>query len=606
VHLSTAASAEIIGELRRTRRRQRVASIHWIDALYQVYVTGLFSVIGIVLVSGAIGDGALSPSAVDEVRDLGPAAMGLLVAFAVLMGLRSGSHGGPLALEKADVRHVLLAPVDRGVALRGPAWRQLRFLVAVGAAVGAVAGQLAVRRLPGNAAEWILMGALFGVTVVGLGYGSALVASGTTMRTWMADVIGLALLTWGVADLLGNAPTAPSSYVGELAVAPLALEPVAFVGVVLAVALVLAGMRTVAGTSLEAAERRTALVGQMRFAVTLQDLRTVMVLRRQLAQEHPRARPWIRARRRRPRYPIWHRGVRSVLRWPVSRIVRFVALGVVAGLALRGVWQGTTPLLVVVGLALWIAALDGAEPLGQEIDHPGRTDAFPMPRGEVFVRHLPLVAVVGAKVGLLAAIVAAVPLGTPIPWGPALVTGLFAGLLAAAGAAVSVVQGAPDPVDTVAMAQPEIAGIRTVYRTALPPVLAILGATPVLAARAAAEGASDPPPLAAAMNIAVLLVIPMVLVVGWIRFRDQIKAAMAEAIDNASPTKIAERQRNERLEAEAAEAEAEAAEAEAQGKAQSNAPRPKAGKRPPKADATPRPSPQQRAKMPVGRKRDQR
>ena len=53
-------------------------------------------------------------------------------------------------------------------------------------------------------------------------------------------------------------------------------------------------MRLVAGSSLEAAERRTELVGQLRFAVTLQDLRTVLVLRRQLAQERPRSRPWIR------------------------------------------------------------------------------------------------------------------------------------------------------------------------------------------------------------------------------------------------------------------------------------------------------------------------
>ena len=54
--------------------------------------------------------------------------------------LRLAGRGGPLALERPDVRHVLLSPVDRGVALRGPAWRQLRFLVGVGAAVGAVTG----------------------------------------------------------------------------------------------------------------------------------------------------------------------------------------------------------------------------------------------------------------------------------------------------------------------------------------------------------------------------------------------------------------------------------------------------------------------------------
>jgi hypothetical protein len=586
VHLSAADSALIIGELRRARRRQRVASIHWVDALYQVYITGLLAVVAVLVVSGAVGDEKVGASAVAEVRELGPAAMGLLAALAVLVGLRSGSHGGPLALEKPDVRHVLLAPVDRGVALRAPAWRQLRFLVAVGAAVGAAAGQLAVRRLPGNAFEWVAMGALFGVTVVALGFGCAVVASGTKAPTWLADLVGLGLVGWGVADLVGDVITAPSTLVGEIAVAPLALEPLALAPVVLAGALVLLGMRLVAGTSLEAAERRTALVGQMRFAVTLQDLRTVMVLRRQLAQEHPRSRPWVRARRRHPRWVVWDRGVRSVLRWPAGRLVRVVALAAVAGLALRGVWLGTTPLLVVAGLALWVAALDVAEPLGQEVDHPSRTDALPMPRGEVFVRHLPLLAVGSAKLGVVAGLVAAVPVGTAVPIGSALVTGLGAGLLAAAGAAVSVVQGAPDPVDQLAVAQPEIAGIRTVYRTAFPPALAVLGTTPLLAARAAFEGVSDPPPLAAATTVAVLLSVPLVLVSGWVRFRDQIVASMAAAMDQASPTKTLERQREERLAAEAAQAEVVA---------------------PPKRPKAERPAPsaQQRAKMPMGRKRDQ-
>ena len=145
----------------------------------------------------------------------------------------------------------------------------------------------------------------------------------------------------------------------------------------------------VAGTSLEAAERRTALVGQLRFAVTLQDLRTVLVLRRQLAQERPRSRPWIRGTTRPARWPIVRRGVRSVLRWPASRVVRVVGLSIAAGFALRGVWAGTTPLVVAAGLALWVAALDAVEPLGQEVDHPGRTDGFPIERGRLHVGHLP-------------------------------------------------------------------------------------------------------------------------------------------------------------------------------------------------------------------------
>ena len=68
----------------------------------------------------------------------------------------------------------------------------------------------------------------------------------------------------------------------------MALVPVALVA-----ALLVVGFLGLAGLSLEAAERRTSLVGQLKFAVTLQDLRTVLVLRRQLAMELPRSRPWI-------------------------------------------------------------------------------------------------------------------------------------------------------------------------------------------------------------------------------------------------------------------------------------------------------------------------
>ena len=57
-----------------------------------------------------------------------------------------------------------------------------------------------------------------------------------------------------------------------------------------------------------------------------------------------------------------------------SRLVRLLLAAVVAGFALRGVWGGTTPLIVLAGLALWVAALDALEPMAQETDHPGRRD----------------------------------------------------------------------------------------------------------------------------------------------------------------------------------------------------------------------------------------
>lgn len=546
VSLTVAQSAAVVGELRKARRQQRVSAIHWVDALYQVYVTGLVAIVAVVLASGAVGDGELSAATVADVRMQGPAVLGVVAALAVLLGLRSGSRGGPLALEQPDVRHVLLAPVDRGVALRSPAWRQLRFLCFASAGVGATAGQLALRRLPGNAAEWMAVGALFGVTVVGLGFGSALVAAGTNLRSWMATLLGGALVAWSVADVFDKAPTAPGSVLGHLPLWPLEFDPLALTGVVVAIALVVAGLRLVGGTSLEAAERRTSLVGQLRFAVTLQDLRTVLVLRRQLAQERPRSRPWIPALVHHPRFPVWQRGLRSIARWPASRILRVVVLASIAGMAMRGVWSGTTPLVLLAGAALWVAALDAAEPLGQEIDHPGRTDGYPAPRGQLFLLHLPVVAAVSISTGLIAGIAAGFPIGSEVPIGVALIAGAVAGLLAGCGATVSVVQGAPQAVDNLSMSTPEIAGARTVFRTAWPPGLAVIGTLPLLAARAAQQGASEPPPVPAAINVTLPLLIIVGLLGGWVRFRDDIQAFMKDAMEQASPSKAMERAAAER------------------------------------------------------------
>jgi hypothetical protein len=549
--LTAAESAVVIGDLRRARRRQRVAALHWVDALYQVYVTALVAVVAVVFLSGFVGDGEVTGASLARVRDHGPAVLGLVAAVGMFVGLRSGSRGGPLALEQADVRHVLLAPVDRGVALRGPAWRQLRFLVAVGAAVGAASGQLALRRLPGNPAEWLGVGAVFGVVVVALAFGSALAAAGLGLPRWAATFGGLVLVVWAVGDVAGKLPASPTAAVGQLGVWPLGVEPVSAAGPVVGLVLVGVGLARVAGTSLEAAERRTALVGQLRFAVTLQDLRTVLVLRRQLAQERPRSRPWIRGTTRPARWPIVRRGVRSVLRWPASRVVRVVGLAVAGGFALRGVWAGTTPLVVAAGLALWVAALDAVEPLGQEVDHPGRTDGFPIERGRIHQGHLPVAYGVSMVAGAVAAVAALVPVGDPVPVLPSLVGGLAVGLLAGCGAVVSTIQGAPSSVDVLSMTTPEIAGARTVVRTAWPPGLAVAGTVPLLLARAA-DGRGDPVAVPLALG-AVPLVAVAVLVTGWVRYHDPIHEWIRKAMEEASPTKALERAAAEREAAEAGE-----------------------------------------------------
>ena len=167
-----------------------------------------------------------------------------------------------------------------------------------------------------------------------------------------------------------------------------------------------------------------------------------------------------------------------------------------------------------------------------------------------------MVGLVSVATGLLAGVTALVPLGSPVPAGPALLVGAVAGLLAGCGSVVSVVQGAPQAVDVLAMSTPEIAGMRTVVRTAWPPGMAVLGTLPLLAARAAERGVSDPPPMAAAMNVTLPLVALAVLVAGWVRFHDDIHEWLRQAAEQMSPSAVVEKAAAEREAAEAREREA--------------------------------------------------
>jgi hypothetical protein len=296
----------------------------------------------------------------------------------------------------------------------------------------------------------------------------------------------------------------------------------------MAILLVIFGLSGIAGVSLEAAERRTALVGQLRFAVTLQDLRTVLVLRRQLAADLPRSRPWIRAVRApgRARFPTWQRGWRGVFRWPAPRIVRLLALATIAGFSLRGVWGGTTPLMVPAGLALWIAALDAIEPLAQETDHPGRRDAYPVLEGELMVRHLAVPVIVMLVVTGIAAAIATVAGHSSVEASVMGITVVPLALAAAMGAAVSVLMGAPKAVDELLIASPEIAGTRTLLRTVFPPLVACLGTLPVLMAR-------NPPVGSTAQQMATtgasIVGVVVLLCGGWVRYSADIRAWWDEA-----------------------------------------------------------------------------
>ncbi|HEY0278806.1 MAG TPA: hypothetical protein VGC32_11130, partial [Solirubrobacterales bacterium] len=202
---------------------------------------------------------------------------------------------------------------------------------------------------------------------------------------------------------------------GDLATLPLqhgADAVLAAVGAALALAALAAGLLGIGGLRLEAARRRAELVAEMRFSASVQDLRTVILLRRQLASEHPRRKPWIRLRVT-VGNPIWRRDWQSYLRWPLVRIVRVLLIAVAAGgLAVAG-FDLTPVLFALPGPLLFIAALDLIEPLAQESDHPTRRLLLPFAASELIRRHLwaPIAAMAFAL--LIATATAAVASGNP-------------------------------------------------------------------------------------------------------------------------------------------------------------------------------------------------
>jgi hypothetical protein len=268
--------------------------------------------------------------------------------------------------------------------------------------------------------------------------------------------------------------------------------------------------------------RRADLVSQLRFAVTVQDLRTVVLLRRQLRGERPRTSPWITIPRRTggagPTTAVVRRGVRGLARYPASRLVRMATLAVLAGLAVVVVLRGTTPMVLAAGLALNLLGLDAIEPLSQEIDHPDVTDGVPRPRGWVLLRHLPAPTVVLVPFALIGATTVAVV--EPEAAAAAFVLAVPVTLAGACGSVVSVVRDAVDPLQAPSSAMPpEFAGASSFIRLAIPIVISTIPALTALAMREFPEPATG-------VRMAVLDMLLIAATATWVRKRDEWRAKL--------------------------------------------------------------------------------
>ena len=424
-----ASPALALRDLRRARHHRHRDDVDWVETLYRVYVTVLSGAAVIWFSVSKVTDASAEKGGLADIRHHGAAVLGLVVAYLVALGLRSGSRGGPLSLEAADVRVVLLAPIRRRMALRGPALHQVRSAAFAGVCVGAVVGNLAGHRLPGGFAGWVVGDAAFGGLAAVLWVGAALLACGLRLARPVASLIGVALLAWSATDMAAGAATSPLTRVGRIGLA----------------ALTGAVSRGPDGGG----DRRRCRAGRRRAGRRRRAARAHVAgdgrapgpaggpapLRSQPAGPPGRdPAPPPPGRRRTPGPPLdplgdgrrhrpapaelgWERiapagqpepvrggllagmrnrtsaavrrrGVHSVLRWPATRLLRVGGLGIVAGFAAGGAWKGTTPLVIVAGAALFVAALDALEPLAQEMDHPTRRDSYPLLPGRLATASL--------------------------------------------------------------------------------------------------------------------------------------------------------------------------------------------------------------------------
>jgi hypothetical protein len=471
-------------DLRKTRRSNRLAHVHWIDALYRVYIVGFLGVIAVALGADQLPGESVTPTDAVTFARVAPAWLGLGIAVAVAVGIRSGSRGGPLVLEAPVVVHELNAPVDRAAVLRGPAVKQLRFLAFSGAVVGAITGELASQRLPVNVVAAVVACAVTFALAGVLASGTAMVVSTRRIRWWPANAIAALVIGWSALDIVLEIRTSPLTWLAAVAFWPITFTALALVGVAVAVAIPLLGVARIGNLSTEAALRRAGLVAQLRFAVTLQDVRTVVLLRRQLSQEKPRLRPWIRIRRAATKSrvpPIWKRDWQSYFRFPLVRLVRMVFVAGIAGLALGVAWRGTPAAIIVAGIALFVAAYDAAEPVAQEVDHPTRWDSYPEDPGRFLLNHLPASFVVMVVLCLVAAATAMILAPAEVVLRLTGVLVVPVALAAAIAATISTAQGAPDSA-TLSNLGPDVMGWVMLARVIIPPAIVVVSLLPLLSA----------------------------------------------------------------------------------------------------------------------------
>lgn len=535
--------AGALRDLRRTRQSRRLGDAEWFDVAYRVYLFALVGLTGVVLASdaidGVVGDGIKT----SDLLARGPSVVGLIVVLAFGLGLRSGADGGPVAIEVADIRHVLLSPINRRRALLRPVGQRIRSVTFSFAMATAVLGQFVAREVEGSRAAWAAAGALFGAVTGAVFVTSAVIAHVIRLPRWAATAIAAVGLAWqGAAAWINwNGPSnsplrfGPANLDGSLAFWGIRQQGIDVVAIAVTLAAIVLSLALCGGLRIEPLARRGSLVTQLRFAATVQDLRTVVMLRRQLRAETLRSTPWGGSSRT-PisersgshgsiRSMIWRRGFRSLRRLPASRLARIASLAIVGGVCAS--LAASSSLLFLLGTlaALFLLGMEAIEPLSQEIDRPDITDGLPIERGRLFAYHLVAPAALLVVAAVLGAAAASVL--EPSHAAAAFAIALPATLAGAIGPVAGAVLDAPTPIavaDTNIMGTPrdteqsfvppEFAGFSNAFSTFLPIVLTSLGLVPIVAMR-------FDPSAGTALRATIGVALVFGLLVRWVQRRDR-------------------------------------------------------------------------------------
>ena len=535
--------AGALRDLRRTRQSRRLGDAEWFDVAYRVYLFALVGLTGVVLASdaidGVVGDGIKT----SDLLARGPSVVGLIVVLAFGLGLRSGADGGPVAIEVADIRHVLLSPINRRRALLRPVGQRIRSVTFSFAMATAVLGQFVAREVEGSRAAWAAAGALFGAVTGAVFVTSAVIAHVIRLPRWAATAIAAVGLAWqGAAAWINwNGPSnsplrfGPANLDGSLAFWGIRQQGIDVVAIAVTLAAIALSLALCGGLRIEPLARRGSLVTQLRFAATVQDLRTVVMLRRQLRAETLRSTPWGGSSRT-PisersgshgsiRSMIWRRGFRSLRRLPASRLARIASLAIVGGVCAS--LAASSSLLFLLGTlaALFLLGMEAIEPLSQEIDRPDITDGLPIERGRLFAYHLVAPAALLVVAAVLGA--AAASILEPSHAAAAFAIALPATLAGAIGPMAGAVLDAPTPIavaDTNIMGTPrdteqsfvppEFAGFSNAFSTFLPIVLTSLGLVPIVAMR-------FDPSAGTALRATIGVALVFGLLVRWVQRRDR-------------------------------------------------------------------------------------